>query len=99
MKQFLAVTCSLLLILTTPSLRANDKDMVLEAGKSAPFKGVLVPEPHYRAYSEAIAVAEFYKTAPLAECEDSSLDTRDYLLAGAGGLVIGLVVGAFVARK
>lgn len=80
-------------------MRANDKDVVLESGKSAPFKGVLVPEAHYRAYSEAVTVAELYKAAPLSDCQDSSLDTRDYLLSGAGGLVVGLIIGVFVAGK
>lgn len=91
--------CSLLLIIITQSLEASElPDVVIQKGKTAPFKGVLVSEPRYRAYSEAVTVAELYKTAPaLDDCQNASLDTRDYLLSGAGGLVLGLVVGAFVA--
>ena len=88
--------CSLLL---TPITSYSNElaDVAIQKGKPAPFSGVLVSEPRYRAYSEAVTVAELYAAAPVVAAEPRS-EFKNYLLAGAGGLVVGLVSGVFLAR-
>lgn len=88
-------------MLTTINSRAENEnpDMVLGAGKPAPFSGVLVSEPRYRAYSEAVTLAELYQTAPALAAAENDNSFNNYLLAGAGGLVVGLVSGVLLMRS
>ena len=84
----------ILTILLSVITSASDIDVPIYKGNPAIFDGVLVPDTHYRQYTEAMDLNDFYKQHPhIIETEKSDSREVFWFLSGiALGLVGGIVV-------
>ena len=94
-KSSLLVILSVIIILSSNQSLAQTSDYIIKQNEKAPFAGILVPEDHYRKYSEALDDRDFVNkqlaNPDMTICpEDHSLT---WMLSGlAGGLLLGILI-------
>jgi hypothetical protein len=83
----------LLILITSVSIAETSLDLPVYKGDSVPFDGILVPEEHYRKFSEALEYLDMHQNLKVPEQKTSLITNYGWVIGiFAAGLIGGVVL-------